>query len=220
MECSFRVTHRLPPSSFFGRTSTHLLPPKNPAHSRRDRRNSLEPLRGEYKDPKSNDFAQIGTDPDEYLKAYPEYEIPQDQVSAWKNDPAGAVAGSELATKQGWKIGDKRIIEGGKFPVNLELNLRGIFKSPFPINAIYFNWKYVQQAMRYGKDQLYLIQANSPQSVGRISTAVDDMFRNSPEQTRTEAEKAIDINLISMFGNVKEFILSIWMAVRFTTLLA
>ena len=178
----------------------------------------LNLFEGEYKDPKSNDFAQIGTDPDEYLKAYPEYEIPQDQ-SAWKNDPAGAVAGSELATKQGWKIGDKLIIEGGKFPVNLELNLRGIFKSPFPINAIYFNWKYVQQAMRYGKDQLYLIQANSPQSVGRISTAVDDMFRNSPEQTRTEAEKAFDINLISMFGNVKAFILSICMAVLFTTLL-
>src|SRR5437899_9977756 len=73
--------------------------------------------------------------------------------------------------------------------------------------------------MRYGKDQLYLIQANSPQSVGRISTAVDDMFRNSPEQTRTEAEKAFDINLISMFGNVKAFILSICMAVLFTTLL-
>ena len=103
--------------------------------------------------------------------------------------------------------------------MNLELNLRGTFKSPFPINAIYFNWKYVQQAMRYGKDQLYLIQADSPQDVGRISTAVDDMFRNSPEQTRTEAERAFDINLISMFGNVKAFILSICMAVLFATLL-
>src|SRR5207244_5030635 len=41
--------------------------------------------------------------------------------------------------------------------------------------------------------------------------------RNSPEQTRTEAEKAFDINLISMFGNVKAFILSICIAVLFTT---
>ncbi len=179
----------------------------------------LNLFEGDYKDPKANDFAQIGTDPDEYLKAYPEYEIPQDQVSAWQHDSAGAIAGSELAAKQGWKIGDKLIIQGGKFPVNLELNLRGTFKSPFPINAIYFNWKYVQQAMRYGKDQLYLIQADSPQDVGRISTAVDDMFRNSPEQTRTEAERAFDINLISMFGNVKAFILSICMAVLFATLL-
>src|SRR5207245_9496670 len=135
-------------------------------------------------------------------------EITEDEVSAWHHDSAGAIAGSELAAKQGWKIGDKLIIQGGKFPVNLELNLRSTFKSPFPINAIYFNWKYVQQAMRYGKDQLYLIQADSPQDVGRISTAVDNMFRNSPEQTRTEAEKAFDINLNSMFGIVKAFILT------------
>ncbi len=57
----------------------------------------LNLFEGGYKDPKSNYFAQIGTDPDEYLKAYPEYEIPQAQVSAWQNDPAGAIAGSELA---------------------------------------------------------------------------------------------------------------------------
>src|SRR5438128_5772694 len=85
------------------------------------------------------------------------------------------------------------------------------------MHAVRINLEYGPQAMRYGKDQLYLIQADSPQNVGRISTAVDNMFRNSPEQTRTEAEKAFDINLISMFGNVKAFILSISMAVLCTT---
>src|SRR5438128_10913273 len=85
------------------------------------------------------------------------------------------------------------------------------------MHAVRINLEYGPQARRYGKDQLYLIQADSPQNVGRISTAVDNMFRNSPEQTRTEAEKAFDINLISMFGNVKAFILSISMAVLFTT---
>jgi putative ABC transport system permease protein len=64
-----------------------------------------------------------------------------------------------------------------------------------------------------------LIQADSPQSVGRISGAVDNMFHNSPEPTRTEAERAFDIDLISMFGNVKAFILSISLAVLFTSLL-
>src|SRR5947208_15125636 len=95
--------------------------------------------------------------------------------------------------QQRWKIGDKLIIEGEKFPVNLELNLRGTFKSPFPINAIYFNWKYVQQAMRYDKDQLYLIQADSPQDVGRISTAVEDMFSNSTDKQRTVADSTFDL---------------------------
>jgi putative ABC transport system permease protein len=103
--------------------------------------------------------------------------------------------------------------------VRLELNLRGVFKSPFPVRAIYFNWVSVQSAANYHNDQLYLIQADSPQSVSRISRAVDNMFHNSPAPTRTEAERAFDIDLISMFGNVKAFILSISLAVLFTSLL-
>ena len=45
------------------------------------------------------------------------------------------------------------------------------------------------------------------------------MFHNSPEQTRTEAERAFFIGMIAMFGNVKAFILSISLAVLFTSLL-
>jgi putative ABC transport system permease protein len=173
----------------------------------------------DYKGTTEDDFAKIGTDPNEYLNAYPEYQIQPDQVKAWQKDAAGAIAGSELAQEHGWKLGDHLNLEGGQLPVSLELNLRGTFKSPFPVRAIYFNWAYVQKAAHYEKDQLYLIQADTPQDVGRVSMAVDNMFHNSPEPTRTEAEKAFDIGLIAMFGNVKAFILSISLAVLFTTLL-
>jgi putative ABC transport system permease protein len=174
---------------------------------------------GDYKGVTPDDFSKVGTDPNEYLNAYPEYQIAPDQVAAWKKDPAGAIAGSEIAKAHGWKLGDRLTIQGGALPVQLELNLRGIFQSPFPVRAIYFNWAYVQRAAHYEKDQLYLIQADTPENVGRISRAVDTMFHNSPEQTRTEAERAFDIDLIAMFGNVKAFILSICLAVLFTTLL-
>jgi len=166
-----------------------------------------------------DNFSKIGTDPSEYLNAYPEYQIAPEQVMAWKRDPAGAIAGSELAREHKWKVWERLTIQGGELPVQLELNLRGVFKSPFPVRAIYFNWAYVQTSAHYQKDQLYLIQADSPASVSRISGAVDTMFHNSPEQTRTEAERAFFIDMISMFGNVKAFILSISLAVLFTSLL-
>jgi len=166
-----------------------------------------------------DNFSKVGTDPSEYLNAYPEYQIAPEQVMAWKKDPAGAIAGSELAQEHKWKLGERLTIQGGELPVQLELTLRGVFKSPFPVRAIYFNWAYVQSAAHYQKDQLYLIQADSPRSVSRIAGAVDTMFHNSPEQTRTEAERAFFIGMISMFGNVKAFILSISLAVLFTSLL-
>ena len=172
-----------------------------------------------YKGTTPDNFAKIGTDALEYLHAYPEYQIPAEQVAAWKKDPAGAIAGSELVQEHGWKIGDHLTLVGGQLPIQLDLNLRGAFKSPFPVRAIYFNWAYAQKAAHYEKDQLFLIQADSPQNVSHISTAVDAMFHNSPEPTRTEAERAFDTDMIAMFGNVKAFILSISLAVLFATLL-
>ena len=173
----------------------------------------------DYKGTTPDDFAKIGTDPSEYLNAYPEYEIPPDQVMAWKKDPTGAIAGNELAQQHHWRLGEHLTVLGGELPVEIELTLRGTFRSPYPVRAIYFNWKYVQQAAHYQKDQLYLIEADSPENVSHISLAVDHMFHNSPEPTRTQAERAFDIDLISMFGNVKAFILSISLAVLFATLL-
>jgi len=45
------------------------------------------------------------------------------------------------------------------------------------------------------------------------------MFRNSPEQTKTESEKAFQLSFVATLGNVKAFILGICGAVVFAILL-
>jgi len=45
------------------------------------------------------------------------------------------------------------------------------------------------------------------------------MFRNSPQPTKAESEKAFGLEFVAMLGNVKAFILSICSAVVFATLL-
>jgi putative ABC transport system permease protein len=175
---------------------------------------------GVYKDGKSNDrFPQGGTDPEEFLKVYRDYEIPREQVKAWQNDRAGAIVENALARQQGWKPGDRIVIQGKFFPVNLELNVCGIYKPPVPARGIWFNWKYVEEAVPYAKDDMYILLADNPQNVPRIETAIDSMFRNSPAPTKTESEKALELDFISMLGNVKAFILSICLAVVFAILL-
>jgi putative ABC transport system permease protein len=177
---------------------------------------------GKYKDDKSNNFfAQFGTDPDEFFKVFSEYEIAPDQVLAWQRDRAGAVVDTDIAKRFGWKIGDHVIIEGTTFQVNLELNIRGIFKGPQPTSSLYFNQKYVEEALPFfkGKTGFFAVLAATPQDVGRIGPAIDDMFRNAPEPTKTETEKAFSLSFIAMLGNVKVFILSICGAVVFAILL-
>ena len=142
-------------------------------------------------------------------------------MAAWQKDRAGTIVDSQLAKKYGWKLGDGMVVKGSSFPVNLELNIRGIFKAPIPTQAIIFDWQYVEEAVREakGRDNMFSVLADSPQSVSRVATAVDALFHNSTVPTKTETEKAFELDFISMLGNVKAFILSICGAVLFTTLL-
>jgi putative ABC transport system permease protein len=177
---------------------------------------------GVYKDHKGeNFFARFGTDPDEILKIFTDFQIPDDQVQAWQRDRAGVIVDEGLAKKYGWKLGDRITLKGDIYPVDLELTIRGIFVGPQPTSSVYFNQKYVEEAVSFanGKAGTFEILADSPASVPKVAAAVDDMFRNSPEPTKTESEKAFQLSFINSIGNVKAFILSICFAVVFATLL-
>jgi putative ABC transport system permease protein len=177
---------------------------------------------GKYKDDKSNNFfAQFGTDPDEFFQVYKDWKISDDEIAAWQHDRAGAIVDSVLAQKFGWKLGQRIVIVGTIFPVNLELNIRGFFTAPQPTSALYYNQKYVEEAVPYLKGQQgwYTILAKSPQDVPKIQAAVDDTFHSSPQPTKTETEKAFQLGFLAMLGNVKAFILSICGAVVFAILL-
>ena len=177
---------------------------------------------GFYKDEKpENFFAQFGTDPNEIFKVMTDFKIPEDQLAAWQRDQAGVVVDSELAKKYGWKIGDRIVLKGTIFPVNLELTIRGMFTAAQPSITVYFNQKYVEEAVAFAKGNTgtFNILADSAEDVPKVATTVDAMFRNSPYPTKTESEKAFQLSFISSLGNVKAFILSICFAVLFAMLL-
>jgi putative ABC transport system permease protein len=177
---------------------------------------------GIYKDQKpENFFAQFGTDPEEFFNVFRDIQLPDDQKKAWIRDRQGVIVDDSLAKKYGWKIGDRIILQGNIYPVDLELYVRGIFTS-YPDNrSVYFNTKYVEEAVSFFKGQAgtFSILAASPKDVTQIASAVDDMFRNSPQPTKTESEKAFGLEFVAMLGNVKAFILGICLAVVFATLL-
>jgi putative ABC transport system permease protein len=177
---------------------------------------------GLYKDDKpENFFAQFGTDPEEFFKVYRDIDIPPEQLTAWQRDRQGVIVDSTLAKKYGWKLGDRVVLKGTIYPVNLELNVRGIFKSVPDDQSVYFNAKYVEEAVSWFKGQAgtFGILTNSPQDVSKVAAAVDDEFHNSPQPTKAESEKAFGLEFVAMLGNVKLFILSICSAVVFATLL-
>jgi putative ABC transport system permease protein len=177
---------------------------------------------GQYKDDKpENFFAQFGTDPNEIFDVLKDFHLPPDQLEAWKKDRAGCVVDAQLAKKHQWNIGDRLNIKGTIFPVDLELTIRGIFTADTPSETVYFNNTYIDEGYPKVKGVVgfFGVLADSPQKVPEVAKAIDDMFRNSDRPTKSESEKAFNLDWIAMLGNVKGFILSICAAVVFATLL-
>jgi putative ABC transport system permease protein len=175
-----------------------------------------------YKDDRaSNSFAQVVTDPDEYLKVAPDKIVPPDQLLAWQRDRTGAMVDVELVKRFGWKIGDRLTLQSPYFPVHPEVTIRAIYTVDPPVRALYFNTKYLEESVSWFKGQAgwYVAQVETPADVARVSQAIDAMFQNSPQRTKTESQQAFRLSFVSSLGNVKAFILTICGAVVFAILL-
>ncbi len=177
---------------------------------------------GKYIDDRpEHNFTQMATDPDEYLKVASDKIVPADQLAAWQRDRAGAMVDIELAKKYGWKVGDRITLQGTIFEVNPELTIRAIYTMDPSPRILYFNTKYLEEAVPWfkGTAGFYDTRVATEKDVPGVQKAIDEMFHDSPAPTKSETEHAFRLSFIAQLGNVKAFILSICGAVVFTILL-
>lgn len=169
-------------------------------------------------------FGRMAVEPDKFFGIYSDVKMPEAEQKAFQQERSACIAGRELARKQGWKIGDRITIKGDIFPVNLEFTLRGIMdaQDAFMNRALFFNREYLEQSLpegRRGNAGTFVILAASADDVPRIERAVDEEFRNSPVQTKTETQSAFGLSFLAFLGNVKAILLGVCGAVTFTILL-
>jgi putative ABC transport system permease protein len=187
---------------------------------------SLRWFGGTYKDARDprNNFAQFGIEPAHLFNVYPEFSMPQDEIAAFEQQKTACITSRALATKLGWKIGERINLVGTMMPMTLDLTLVGIFTDPGDTEVLYFNRDYLQDSLpstdpRHDMVQQYYIETGSKNEVTSVASAVDGAFAESPAPTRTESEHAFMLSFVSFVGNVKVFLLAIGGAVTFTILL-
>ncbi len=161
---------------------------------------------GIYIDEK-NLFANFAVDIDSYLKLYPEFVLPPDQLAAVSRDRKACVAGRKLAERFGWKIGDTIVLKGTIFPGNWEFVLRGIYHGRDKTadeSQMFFHWNYLNETVkklvprRADQAGFYMIGITNPSLASQVTMAIDELFRNSLAETLTESEKAFALGFISM----------------------
>ncbi|SRR5581483_4253815 len=161
---------------------------------------------GQYID-KQHFFARIATDANTFQTVYPEYLLSPDQASAWMKDRSGCIVGQKLADQYHFKIGDVITIVGDIFPGNWQFVVRGIYhgkEKSTEESTMYFQWDYLNEQVlktmptRANKVGWYTVQIQNPNDAARVSEAVDALFTNSDNETKTETEKAFQAGFISM----------------------
>lgn len=178
---------------------------------------------GVYQDEK-NFFPQFAIDSENQRVVFPEFVIPDDQWKAFLEDREGAIAGSGIAKRFGWKVGDRIPIKGAIYPGDWEFNIRGIYtgsRDNDDLTQFWFHYKYLDERRQYGKGLVgwYTVKLDTPDDGTRVAKTIDTMFANSPYETKTETEKALATDFAKQFGNIGFLISAVGSVVFFTLLL-
>jgi putative ABC transport system permease protein len=181
---------------------------------------------GVYQDEK-NFFPQFVIDIENQRQVFPELVVPDDQWANFVQDRRGAIAGAALAKRFGWKVGDHIPIKNSLFggETTWDFNIDGIYHGKRPQDdesQFWFQWDYFEERMPQsfkGNVGWYVLKLDDPDDAPRVAKTIDDMFANSPYETKSETESAFAAGWVKQFGNIEFLILSIGAVVFFTLLL-
>jgi putative ABC transport system permease protein len=164
---------------------------------------------GIYQDP-ANFFANIAVDPELFMKVYPEFTLPPEQMKAWLEDRQGAIAGRDLAERFGWNVGDRIPLTGTiwlpKQGQTWEFNLRGIYDGPDGTDKtqFFFRYDYLDENRAQGEGFVgwYVVKIDDPSQAVAMSRTFDEMFANSSAETKTTTEKGFVEGFAKQVGDI------------------
>jgi len=180
---------------------------------------------GVYQDDK-NFFPQFVIDPENQRKVIPEFVLPDDQWQAFLKDRQGAIVGKRTMERFHWKIGDRIPIKSTITNTGTwEFNIDGVYhgtRAGDDETQFWFQWDYFEERVPQsfkGNIGWYVVKIDNPDDAPRIAKTIDNMFANSPYETKTDSESTFAAGWVKQFGNIKFLIVTIGTVVFFTLLL-
>ena len=182
-----------------------------------------------YRD-QSSAFPVFAVDPARHLDMYPEFTISSAQRDAFINTRTGAIAGRRLVDRYGWRLGQKLPIHSEIFAkadgsLDWEFDLVGILDAKDPAQVgntdmVWIGYTYFDESRRLGKGTTgwYIIRIADAKRGRDISAAIDNRFRNSPDETKTQPEKEFAVGFAKQIGDIGALVTRILAAVFFTLL--
>lgn len=185
---------------------------------------------GQYQEGR-NFFPQFVVNPQRLRRAYPEWVMEDDQWRAFISTQDGAIAGKNIAERNGWKIGD--IIPLNSFIWTRtdgsrlwEWRLVGIFDGRDQewserANLMYLNFGQFDEgrvAAARGLAGVFVVRVKDPQQSEQIAATIDAKFENSSDETKTQSEQEFQLGFVRQLGDIGLIVNLITGAVFFSIL--
>jgi putative ABC transport system permease protein len=179
----------------------------------------------------SNAFPVFAVDPWRYLDMYSEFTLASEQREAFLKTRTGAVAGKRLVERFGWRLGQKLPISSEIHPktdgsMDWEFDLVGILDADDPAvrgntDVVLINSEYFDEARQANKGSTgwYIERIADSTQAQAIAAAIDALFMNSPDETKTQPEKEFAIGFAKQIGDIGALVMRILAAVFFTILI-
>jgi putative ABC transport system permease protein len=187
-------------------------------------------LPGWYQDPK-NQVQTMAIPPDTLLMD-PRVVVAPEHLQAFITQRAAAIVGKDLAQQHGWKVGDRISIrglqqrkDGGE---NWEFDVVGFYELDkrqtggrhVPTQNMVMSIDYYNEANAFPDRVVWFtVRVRDPKQADAVARAIDQVFRNSEFETRTQPEAEFQRSFVKQFGNVGKMMTGILAAVFFTLLL-
>ena len=168
-------------------------------------------------------------DPEAYFGLGPDLVVSKEQVDALVRNRTGAIIGAVPAKRYGLKIGDRLSLQS-PLPRRDGTNawvfdIVGIFNNSEQANgaaAVVVHYDYVNEARLADRDTalLYVALAESAKAAPEVGRAIDKVFANSSQETRTQSEGDLFASQIQRIADIDLVVGGIVSAVFFALLLA
>ena len=175
-----------------------------------------------YRDSKTR-FVQLAVDGESFLDMNPDYRLSPEQRKAWLANRTGAIVGRGLATRFGWRLGDRvplRRPDGSAWALTID----GIYDSSTEganANQMLIHYAYLNERRSRNRDHVgwYLVRVADPAHAAQLAEALDARFANSAYETKTATEKAFLQAWAHQIGDIGSIMITILGTVFFTILL-
>ncbi len=155
-------------------------------------------------------LSTLAVDEDTFPTTFPDENLTEKEIEAWNRDRRSLVVGAATARQLGWNVGDRVTINPSVPPYSpIEFNV--VSTAPLAKDPVtnFFRMDYLEEELKKvtapegwtpgGWVSFLFVKCQTSADLDYFRVAIDELFARSPDETKTQDEKAFMTEFITQF---------------------